>query len=82
MEHSGFAAQAIALRWAVPDLFDHDDLCPFARLGWVRLIWLLHGDRLVVLTADALIIETSGARQTRHLGEIPRARHLFFAEIE
>jgi hypothetical protein len=62
---SGFAAQATALGWTLIDLFGCDDLRPFARLDKMGLIWLLHGDRLVAITADVAIIEkVSGARLT------------------
>jgi hypothetical protein len=61
----GFAEQAAALGWGPHDLFGADADRPFARVDRAGLLWLLHGDRLVALTADTAIIETStGARQT------------------
>jgi hypothetical protein len=75
---SGFATQATALGWTVTDLFGCDDAAPFARIDKMGLIWLLHGDRLLAITADTAIIETgSGARMTfrrrapRILSDIP-----------
>ena len=35
-----------------------DDTRPFARIDRAGLLWLLHGDRLLVLTEDAATIET------------------------
>jgi hypothetical protein len=62
---AGFAAQAAALGWGPLDLFGADDVRPFARIDKAGLLWLLHGDRLIALTADTAIVETStGVRQT------------------
>ena len=61
----GFAEQAAALGWRPLDLFGADDVRPFARIDKAGLLWLLHGDRLIALTADTAIVETStGVRQT------------------
>ena len=57
---SGFAEQAKALGWTNADLFGCDDERPFARIDCLGLIWLLNGDRLLALTADAAVIETKG----------------------
>ena len=57
---SGFADQARALGWTDADLFGCDDERPFARIDCLGLIWLLNGDRLLALTADAAVIETKG----------------------
>lgn len=61
---SGFAEQAKALGWTNADLFGCDDERPFARIDCLGLIWLLNGDRLLALTADAAVIETKGSRLT------------------
>ena len=47
------------------DLFGCDRDRPFARIDQAGLLWLLNGDRLVMLAEDAATIETTtGARQT------------------
>ena len=62
---SGFLGQAAALGWGSHDLFGCDAGRPYARLDRAGLLWLLHGDRVVAMTADTATIETStGARQT------------------
>ena len=56
---------SVALGWSWIDLFGCDDERPFARVDKKGLVWLLNGNRLVAITADAAVIETkSGARQT------------------
>ena len=60
---SGFGEQARALGWTEADLFGCDDTRPFARIDRMGLVWLLNGDRIVALTAEAAVIEAkSGAR--------------------
>lgn len=62
---SGFAVQAAALGWTALDLFGCDDCQPHARIDQAGLLILLHGDRIIALTADSVTIETAtGARQT------------------
>ncbi len=62
---NGWAAKASELGWGPLDLFGCDRNKPFARIDHAGLLWLLNGDRLVMLTADHAIIETvTGARQT------------------
>jgi hypothetical protein len=47
------------------DLFGCDYVRLFARINQKGLVWLLRGDRLMAITADAAITETkSGARLT------------------
>ncbi len=59
-----WAAQASALGWLAHDLFGCDRDRPFARIDQAGLLWLLNGDRLVILTAETATIETTtGARQ-------------------
>jgi hypothetical protein len=60
----GFAERAKALGWTEPDLFGCDAERPWARIGCLGLIWLLNGDRIVALTADAARIETSKGTQS------------------
>jgi hypothetical protein len=46
-------------------LFGCDRERPYARIDRAGLLWLLNGDRLLVLTESAATIETrTGARQT------------------
>ena len=60
-----WAAQASGLGWGPLDLFGCDRVRPFARIDKAGLLWLLHGNRLIALTADAAVIETrTGAKQT------------------
>jgi hypothetical protein len=62
---SDFAAVAAALGWGPFDLFGCDRDRPFARVDRAGLLWLLNGDRLVMLADDAATIETwTGVRQT------------------
>jgi hypothetical protein len=60
-----WAAHAAALGWGPCDLFGCDRDRPFARIDRAGLLWLLHGDKLVELTATKATIETpTGRRQT------------------
>ena len=60
-----FCAVASALGWGPFDLFGCDRYRPFARIDQAGLLWLLNGDKLVMLADDAATIETAtGARQT------------------
>ena len=62
---SPFCAVAAALGWGPYDLFGCDRDRPFARIDQAGLLWLLNGDRLVMLAKDAATIESrTGARQT------------------
>lgn len=59
-----WAAQASAFGWSTHDLFGCDRDRPFARVDQAGLLWLVNGDRLVILTAETATIETTtGARQ-------------------
>ncbi|MGE3944865.1 MAG: hypothetical protein AB7H90_23765 [Alphaproteobacteria bacterium] len=61
----GFAEQTTSLGWGPFDLFGCDRNRLLVRRDKAGLLWLLNGDRLVALTADAAVIETrSGARRT------------------
>jgi len=63
----GWAARAKELGWTPLDLFGCDRERPFARIDRLGLLWLVNGDRLVALTADAAAIETrGGVRHTYH----------------
>ena len=67
-----FCAVAAKLGWGPLDLFGCDRDRPFARIDQAGLLWLLNGDRLVMLAQDVATIETpTGARQTwpRKAGE-------------
>ena len=60
-----FCAVAAALGWGPYDLFGCDRDRPYTRIDAAGLLWLLNGDRLVALSANAAAIETrTGARQT------------------
>jgi hypothetical protein len=62
---SPFCAVASALGWGPFDLFGCDRDRPFARIDRAGLLWLVNGDRLVMLADNAATIETvTGARQT------------------
>jgi hypothetical protein len=62
---SPFRAVAAALGWGPYDLFGCDRDRPFARIDQAGLLWLLDGNRLVMLAADAATIATrAGERQT------------------
>jgi hypothetical protein len=63
--NSPFCAVAIALGWGSHDLFGCDRDRPFARVDQAGLLWLLDGNKLVMLTEGAATIETpTGVRQT------------------
>jgi hypothetical protein len=53
-----FCVVAAALGWGAYDLFGCDRDRPFARIDQAGLLWLLNGDRLVMLADDAATIET------------------------
>jgi hypothetical protein len=60
-----WAAYAAALGWGSHDLFGCDRDRPFARIDQCGLLWLLNGDRLIMLTENAATIEMrTGARLT------------------
>ena len=60
-----WAAHAAALGWGPYELFGSDRDRPFARIDHAGLVWLLNGDRIVMLAEDAATLETrTGARQT------------------
>ena len=62
---SPFCASAAALGWGSYDLFGCDRERPFDRIDQAGLLWLLNGERLVMLTAKMATIETrTRARQT------------------
>jgi len=62
---SDFAAVAAALGWHALDLLGCDSGRPFARLDRAGLLWLLDGNRLVMLAENTATIETrTGARHT------------------
>jgi hypothetical protein len=62
---SPFCAVAAALGWGSHDLFGADRDRAFARIDRAGLLWLLNGDKLLMLAQDAATIETrTGARQT------------------
>ena len=61
---SDFAGFAAALQWDPYDLFGSDRDVPFARIDAAGLLWLLNGNRLLMLSENAATIETeTGARQ-------------------
>jgi hypothetical protein len=55
---SGWADRAVALGWTALDLFGCDHIKPYARIDRMGLLWLLHGQDLLALTADAAAIST------------------------
>jgi hypothetical protein len=60
-----WAAYAAALDWGPYDLFGCDRNRPFARIDQSGLLWLLNGDRVVMIAEDAATIERPGrVRQT------------------
>jgi hypothetical protein len=60
-----FCPLAIKLGWGPVDLFGCDRDQPFARIDQAGLLWLLHGDELVELTATLATIKTrTGERHT------------------
>jgi hypothetical protein len=62
----GWAAKAERLGWRVVDLFGCDRKWPFGCINHRGLLWLLDGNELVALSADAAVIEIrrTGSRQT------------------
>jgi hypothetical protein len=72
-----FCAVAAALGWTPHDLFGCDRDRPFARIDQSGLLWLLNGDKLVALAADAAVIQTpTGSRQTWRRKPIEQGRVL------
>jgi len=62
---SPFCAEATALGWGSIDLFGCNRNRPFARIDQAGLLWLLNGNRVVLLTAMTAVVETAtGVRQT------------------
>lgn len=62
---SPFCAVAAALGWGPYDLFGCDRDRTFGRGDQAGLLWLLNGEKLVMLTEDAATIETrTGVRHT------------------
>lgn len=56
---------AIALGWTAADLFGAHPIKPYARIDRAGLCWLIGAGHVVVLTADAAVIEAlSGSRLT------------------
>ena len=61
----GVFAKAIDLGWTAIDLFGCDNSKPFARIDELGLAWLVTGWRVVMIAADAAILEApTGAKQT------------------
>lgn len=60
---SPFCGAATALGWTAHDLFGCDRQRPFARIDRAGLLWLLNGDKLVMLTADRATIETQNGNR-------------------
>jgi hypothetical protein len=54
-----WGAQAAALGWQADDLFGLDPVAPLRRYDKMGLIWLLHGQPVVALTAGTATIRTS-----------------------
>jgi hypothetical protein len=62
---SPFCVEAIALGWGSLDLFGCNRNRPFARIDQAGLLWLLNGERVVLVTAMTAVIQTAtGVRQT------------------
>jgi hypothetical protein len=59
-----WAAKAAALGWGPADLFGAHTTRPVARVDCMGLLWLVNGARVVALTGNTAIIETSGDRQS------------------
>jgi hypothetical protein len=55
----GWAAKAAALGWGAHDLFGCNRERPFARIDQQGLLWLLNGRRLVAVTADTAVLQSS-----------------------
>lgn len=61
----GWADRAVALGWGPLDLFGCDRVKPFARIDRAGLLWLLNGQKLLALAANAASITTaSGGKLT------------------
>lgn len=50
--------QAEALGWSAEDLFCVDPVAPLARYDTMGLVWMLQGQRVVALAADAATIKS------------------------
>lgn len=62
---AGWGDRAAVLGWHPLDLFGCDRGRPFARIDRAGLLWLLNGGKLVALSQETAVVETStGARQT------------------
>ena len=62
---SQFCVIAATLGWGPYDLFGCDRDRPFARIDRAGLLWLVKGEKLIVLTENTATIETkAGVRQT------------------
>jgi hypothetical protein len=67
-----WASKAASLGWTPLELFGADRDGPFARVDCAGLLWLVHGRRLVALSQDTAVIETStGSRLTYRRKPIP-----------
>jgi hypothetical protein len=78
----GWANCAEALGWGPLDLFGCDRIRPFARIDRAGLLWLLNGQKLLVLAADAAAIATaSGGSLTYHRRPVEVGRVVLAWEI-
>jgi hypothetical protein len=65
LHSEGVLEKAARLGWTALDLFGCDNSKPFARIDQMGLIWLICGWRVVMISADAAILEApTGSRQT------------------
>ena len=55
---SGWVDRAVALGWTALDFFGCDRIKPYARIDRMGLLWLVHGQDLLALSADAAAIST------------------------
>jgi hypothetical protein len=61
----GHAAQAASLGWTSVDLFGLHSLKPAERPNGWGAVWLVHGAKVIVLTADSIALRTaSGSKLT------------------
>lgn len=80
---AGWADRAAVLDWHPLNLFGCDRERPFARLDRAGLLWLLNGGKLVALTRDTAVIETStGARQTYYRRPLEADRVVLAWELD
>ena len=62
-----WAVKAAALGWDTASVFGAHAERPVERVDCAGLVWLLHGDEVVAITADMARIRTrTGALQTYH----------------